>query len=57
MTLIFSVAIQEMLMSTSDEATRAAQRIIMKEAHKEELKEYDKRIILELDQKVGNLIE
>lgn len=42
-----------MLMNPAfDEATKEAQQAAMKVRHKEELKQYDMKLILELDQKV-----
>uniref|UniRef100_A0A1B6CFH0 Gonadal protein gdl n=2 Tax=Clastoptera arizonana TaxID=38151 RepID=A0A1B6CFH0_9HEMI len=47
-----TLEVQEMLISEIDEASKAAQRLLLKERHKQELVEFDKKIILELDQKV-----
>lgn len=50
--ILFTVAIQEIIMGPGDDEQKKTQTTIMKAKHRQELKQYDMRLVLELDQKV-----
>lgn len=46
------VAVQEIIMGPGDDESKKTQTVLMKTRHRQELRQYDMRLVLELDQKV-----
>lgn len=49
-----NLAVQEIIMGPGDDEYKKTQTVVMKAKHRQELKQYDMRLVLELDQKVSD---